>query len=583
MTNSVSSRQLLESLANCIRERISEDSLDTFHDALEDGLKSIDDPHVELVEALANYVYQLRNGAIEVSDNTASLFREALTLLGEDASTSQGTASADQTAGLLERIDLEASGGFDALEAGEVPHVDRLTDTKSETLRIQNVLHRLNASLETLERRTRLTPSNTSFKTVFSRHRRLLESLTPKPRWTQSVPLTSLEELLTLQLGLSETEINMDAEGSVHPSYIPTLVSLVAQLITTFSKKAIRDIEIVREQDALEIQLTYSVSDSGVTSLRTSAINRGFLHRDAPLRDRDEMQYLLLPESTLANEQLIQSSPLLDHLQSLCARVVVESSKETNRVSLTLPADARSEQVTVFKHDSALFAVWTDTITDIDYSITNENDAFLSSLENEHGSFRVVNLNHTDGNHEACLFIDEGGDRVALFVDQLEPPGQLTVLDPLTPKTHVGGGVRLLDRRFVVLLSALDLDDVHQPSLDSQPNTICRLLVLGRVPLASSLSRNTYRVSYAESELDATAAIQEQLPQAVLVEQHELDTYRGLLTRATHLDVPVIVQKLPRREAEVDNLNAEFESITRLTELEVLLRSRSKKEGDLQP
>lgn len=583
MTNSVHSRQLLESLANCIRERISKDSLNTLNDALEDGSKSIDETHVELLEALANYVYQLRSGAIDVSDNTASLFREALTLLGEDASARQGTSSADQTAGLLERIDLEASGGFDALEAGEVPQADRLTDTKSETLRIQNALHRLHASLETLERSTQLARSNASFESLFLRHRRLLDSLTPRPQQTQSVPLTSLEELLTLQLGVSETAINMVAEGSVHPSYVATLVALIAQLITTLSKNPIREIGIVREQDSLDIELTCTVSDAGMSSFHASAIHRGFLHRDAPLHDGDELQYVLLPESIQGTEHLIQSSTLLDRLQALCARVVVTPSAETTRVSVSLPADVKTEQVTVFKQDDALYAISTDAINDVDYAINIADVSFQSSLENEYGSFRVVRLNHTNEDYEACLFIDDGGDRVALFVDQLEPPGQLTVLDPLTPKTHLGGGVRLLDRRLVVLLSPVDLDDVRQSSRDPLLSTTCRVLVLGRVPLATQLHRDAYRVSYAEGELDATAAMQEQLPHAILVHEHELTVYGRLLEKANRSNVPVMVKKSENQKEAADRSNTEFKTVTTLTELENQLQKLTVPQAKLQP
>lgn len=570
---------LLDSLANCIRERISRESLDTLHDALEDRLKSVEDPYVELIEALANYVYQLRDGAIQASDDTTSLFREALALLGQDDQAIQSPSRSDQTASLLERIDLEASGGFDALEAGEVPDVERMIESNSETFRIQNTLHRLQASLKTLERHAQVTRSTASAVPIFSHHRRLLDSLAPNPQRTQSVSLASLEEMLTLQLGESDTEINMVAEGAVQPSYIPALAALIAQLTATLSDKDIKEIKISHVQDELEIQLTCTVNDSGISSLRTSAINRGFLHAEAALRDGVEMQYLMLAESIQADERLIQSSALLDHLQALCASVAVESSTETTLVSVTLPSDVKSEQVTVFRKDGALYAISTDAIIDVDYATNYEEVSFGSSLENEFGSFRVVKLNHTEGTHEACLLINDGGVRVALFVDHMEPPGQFIVRDSLTSNTHYGGGVRLEDRRFVVLLSAIDLDDARELSLDSQPSTNRRLLVLGRVPHASRLSRKTYRVSHAAGELDATAEMQEQLPHAVLVEQHELNAYGHLLTKAKRLGIPVIVQKSANQEAAADSLNSNFETVTTLTDLETRLQKLDVQQG----
>ena len=247
-------------------------------------------------------------------------------------------------------------------------------------------------------------------------------------------------------------------------------------------------------------------------------------------------------------------------------------STESTLVSVTLPANVKSEQVTVFKKDGALYAISTDAITDIDYATNDEEVSFGSSLKNEYGSFRVVKLNQAHGNHEACLFIDDGGVRVALFVDQIEPPGQFLVLDSLASNNHYGGGVRLVDRRFVVLLSAIDLDDVRQLSLNPQPSTNRRLLVLGRVSLASRVSRKTYRVSYASGELDATAEMQEQLPHAVLVEQHELAAYGHLLTRAKRLGIPVIVQKSANQEAATDGLSTEFKTIRTSLDLESQLQ-----------
>ncbi len=583
MSNSVSSQLLLDSLANCIRERSSRESLDQLCQILDDGLTSLDDPHVELFEALANYVYQLRDGAIQTSDDTTSLFREALLLLGEDPSSLRGASSTDRKAGLLERIDLAASGGFDALEAGEIPDVERLIDAKSERLRIQRTLHRLHSSLETIERHTQSTRLSPSFTSILSRHRQLLDALNPSPSPSQSVSLTSLEEMLSLQVGGSETDITIDAEGSVHPSYLPTLSSIVTQLTNTLPSNEIKVMKILREQDTLEIQLTFDANDSILSGLRTSAIEHGFLDPDAPLRNGDEIQYLLLPESSQPDELLIQSSSLFDHLQSLCARVVTESSAESTEMSVTLPANFRLEQVVVFKQGEALYAVWTDVVADIEYATTNEDTPFRSFIENDQGSFRVVNSNQMRGKHDACVFINDGGFRVALFVDQIETPGQVAVLDSLSPVTYLGGGVRLLDRRLVVLLSAVELDDGSPLSLNSQMSTTRRLLVLGFVPLAKGLSRNTYHISHAAGEMDATATFQEQRPYAILVEQHELATYRHLLITAKRLDVPVVVQSSTNRDHVSDSSDTQFQSVRTLTELEAQLNSVSGNQNKPQP
>ena len=571
---------LLDALAHCVRERFSDESLDTLCDALESGSKSNDDPTFELFEAMTNYVYQLRDGAIEVTADTTSLFRKAESLLDEDSAFRQGISFDDEVTNLLERIDLEASGGFDALEAGEVPEFDKSTDSESDSIRTHNSLHRLLASLESIESIAEETRSSVPFARVFARHRRLLDALTPPANTSHALPLRTLEELLTLQLTVTSTDVDVDDESVVHPTYIPLLSSLVTQLVNTLSIIEISDLSISRKQDTIEIQLVLHTSETHLSGSRALAVEKGFLHPDAPLREAQELQYLLLPESAEAHEPLIRSAALIDQLQTVCAQVTFEATEETHRLTTVLPANVSLEEVAVFKLNGALYALLTESVTEVIYPSKTARTEVSSTLETELGSYRVSTLNTTSGNHEACLLIDDGENRLALFVDRIETPGQLPIFDSFSVNNYVGGGMRLLDRRLVVLLSIDDLDDALTSTLSPRKSATYRLLVLGEVPLASQLSKRIYQTSIAAGELNATAAFQEQHPHAILVEQNDLPVYGNLLTHANRLNIPVIVQRSGSFDIEIQGSRDEFKSIINLTELEALLQTLVLEDGE---
>lgn len=583
MSNSVSSQLLLDALAQCERERFSKDTLDRLCRALEEGLKLSDDPRIELFEALTNYVYQLRDGAIEATPDTASLFHEARVLLGEDGSTPQRVSFHDQVASLLERIDLAASGGFDALEAGEVSEFDRLIESTSDALRIQNTLHRIHAALNAIERHTQLTRSdNPSLVAIFSRLRRLLGSLAAPALSSQAIPLATLEEMLSVQLAETTVDLRVDGEGFVHPTYIPILSSLISQLAHSLSANKISDIRISHRQEVIEIQLTLLVRDLSTSDLLTYAIEQGFLSADAPIHDGDELQYLLLPRTAHANEQLIQSSSLFDDLQSLCAQVNVKSMGDTITVTTTLPANVRLEEVTTFKLHGALYAILTESVKNVDYTARVDEIDSRSSFNTEDDSYRVISRNQSKSKEEVCLHIDDGVKRIALYVDQMEPPGQFPVLHSSLTNAHIGGGVRLFDRRLVVLLSPDELDDPSLSDFEPPSSTAPRLLVLGTVPLISLLSVPDYQVSYAKGELDATAAFQEQRPSAILVEQQKLAAYRRLLADAKGLNVHILVQDALKQALESNSSHSEFQTIKTLSELEAQLQGLAAEKGDEQ-
>lgn len=537
---------------------------------LEDGLKTGENHQIELFEALANYVYQLRDDAIQPTADTPSLFREAQSLLGEDRASPQGTSFENQTARLLERIDLEASGGFDAIEAGEVPELDRYSDSKSEPLRTQNTLHRLRASLETVARHIETSRSGTSLTALFERQRKLIDTLTPNPLVSQTMPLADLEELISVQQTAATADLSIDGEGYVHPSYIPILSTLVSRLAALLSSK-MEHMKITRQEDAIEIRVALNINASHLSDLRATAIEHGLLHVDAPLPEGQELQYLLVAGSSQANELLVRSSELIDHLQLLCAGVAVDFSTELPHLTITLPAHATLAQVTVFKLSGALYAILTGSVAQIDYESRTDNVSKHMSVDRYHRPYKLSPLNRVNANHEACLLIDEEENRRALFVDQIEPSGQLAVLDASLTSTYIGGSVRLQDRRLVVLLWPEDLDDPLLSPPDFQQSTQLRLLVLGGVAPAMQLSQRSFQVSLVDGEMDAMTSLQEQRPHAILATQKELANYGNLTLEANRRNVPVIVRKSDDLAFEPESSHMEFKTITTSAELETLL------------
>ena len=143
MSLSDARQTLLDALDSCISERISDESLARLCTALEASAQSETGLQVELIEALTNYGFQLRDGAVSPTPTTPSLFREAHALLNGVEQPDFGDAQRHKVADLLERIDLEASGGFDESEVGEVSTFDYATGAKNDSQRLRNTLHRL--------------------------------------------------------------------------------------------------------------------------------------------------------------------------------------------------------------------------------------------------------------------------------------------------------------------------------------------------------------------------------------------------------------------------------------------------------
>ncbi len=573
MADSVSHRLLLDCLARCVEEHFAIDALGELCDTLERALNLGAVTNTELVEALANYGHQLHAGAIQLTEETTALFREAQAILSEDGMSRQGVSIEDRATRLLERIDLEASGGFDAFEAGEVAAVDGSVDPNYELLQLRNLIHRLHASLDTVERYVSTSAVGKPSADVLSRHRQLLDSLTTTPPGSQVVPLMTVEEMLSLQLGGTRVNVNVDGESTVHPTYAPILTSLVTHLTASFDATTNRTVTIKPNQDVIEIELTLEMDQAGLAGLRAKAIERDFLSVHAPLHDADELQYVLLPDTCEAGERLVQTSALFDYLNALGADVAIDSPDKTIRVRTELPAKVRLESVTVFQIDGAKYAILTNSINDIDYTRSVNDTTFKQSIESGSRILHVKGLGPSKTNHEACLLIKDDDGSGALFVDQIESPGQLVVGDTFDVTIHVGGSVRLLDRRLVVLLSLDDLDESRPPSGGAEPDAMLRLLALGDATFASQVSRHVSQVSFADGDLVAMAALQEQKPHAIYLEYRDLSTYTNVLSRAQQLHVHLIVRTCGELSATVDHRDLEYESITTLTELESKLLS----------
>jgi len=573
VSDSVSHQLLLDCLARCVEERFAIDALDGLCDALELALHSGAGTHTELIEALANYGHQLHAGAIQLSDETTALFREAQAILSEDGTSRQGISIDDRATRLLERIDLEASGGFDAFEAGEVSAVDVSATSNYEVVQLRNTIHRLHASLDTLERYASSTGVGKPLADVLSRHRQLLDSLTTTSPGSQVVPLMTVEEMLGLQLGGTHVNVNVEGEGSVHATYAPILTSLVTHLTASFDATTNRTVTIKPNQDVIEIELTLEMDQASLTGLRAKAIERDFLRVHAPLRDGDELQYVLLPDTCEAGECLVQSSALFDHFNALGANVAIDSPDKTIRVCAELAANVRLESVTVFQIDGATYAILTNSINDIDYTRSVNDTTFKQTTESTGKTLHLKGLGPSKTNCEVSLLIEDDDGSGALFVDQIESPGQLVVGDTFDATIHVGGSVRLLDRRLVVLISGDDLAESRQPSRSAEPDAMLRLLALGDVIFASQVNRHVSQVSFADGDMVAMSTLQEQRPHAIYLEHRDLSTYTDVLSSAQQLHVPLIVRTCGELSATVDDRGLEYESIKTLTELESKLLS----------
>lgn len=572
MTIPDSIKAFLDAILNCIDKRFKPQAVDELNVLAERTAPTSDATIVELINALKNLVFQLQDGAIEPSTNVVKLVRETHDALMRAWSTDSTALPADAFDELLERLDLEASGGFDAEEAGIDPEKAESNHAPHQPFELTNTLHRLQASLETIERRLRNSQTDVRLGDALDRHQHLLEGLARDLSRADALTAKALEAVLQSHFGLDAPEVSVRDDNAFHPSMARLLVACLTELISVVASRKPRSLEITKKQDSTCATLNTDLVHEETTRLREYAIKRGLVNPHSNISEKDLLPILLLPSEMNLREHICQHSALFRLLSALKADILLNLGEDAPaRIVADIPQSMLLE-IAVFMIDGALYGIPANSVTGIDTSPNLEELRLNQAVVRNETEYYLAELAGSSPNRACVVFIDHKLSHIALPIDQIDGTGELVVVKSNGIDQYVGGGLRLVDGRLVVLLDPSDL--VHDvPVASSFAHSKVRLYVVGDDSLAQQLSPRHYQIEQSVHESDACTSIQEQKPHAVLINAPstmQLTTLRGLAKR---LDIPVLIQSDAETKAsEGSPPNDTGKSISTLAELDDALQ-----------
>ena len=581
MTDSITVPALLDHLSSCISNDFAPKSLALLCEALDVASKSVDGARIELVYALANFAHQLRDGAVEATEETSQLFTEAKELLGQHQTLEPRHARVfeNRIAHLLDCIDIEASGGFDEDEAGEFTVDGPNPDPSLRRQVIRNALTRLRATVETLQRNVPSGQSVHDLLAVTNRQSTLLDGLEFELRTNQAVPRTALAEIIGIEFSGTQLTPTIADNVTLHPSMLDLMTSLTRQLGASVGIGKVGELTFENRGDNFSIQLYLEDLEFNSSDLRLAAVNHGFLQEHTPLRDEDLLQFALLPPTARDAPPIRDISPLLSLLHAVCADVAIETHDGNTRMVLSIASNARLENVTVFSVDGELYGILTEGIAVIKPVPKFNAESVEPTVEHDGHAFRVVTIGSSTRRDGPCILLNETQNHVALMMDDLEPQGQVIRFDDDDAKSLLGGSTQLLDGRIVVIVSSRDEYELERYVALSTVTLLQRLLVLGEPIFAKSLNKRHVQVVSVSSEFAAMREIQEHQPHAILMEMRQVAEYAKLLSFASAKRIAVLTHASAEETALAMPINSQVKVMKTPSELNAALQALTHRGG----
>lgn len=562
VANKVELESVLERIDACIAALFSQVSIGRLH-ALVDEPPELSLPGTRaLFRSFANYVHQLHDGVIDPSTSTKPIFVEFAELLRAGETRELPMRFEQRLADLDERIDIEASGGFDAAEAGELGTFSPVTATEGQRNGAYRAGMRLRASLDSLQR---LHADGPAFAHVLATQSELLAALLEELPAEPMTPLQTFAEQLALLLGQSKWAVSMPDDGSINASIADEIASLAVEIALALGSERNGSVSM-RASDA-ELRIEFSSDAMAFTpeTLRRSAIERELLTVRAQLSDSEALQFALLPDSEFDADSLMAQSMLFASLEYLGAQLTIEKEDEFARFVLCVPQSNRLTSVAVFETNNASYAVLTSDVKSCEPRLADAeaNESFDDSR------YPVAFRNAVKDGEGYCVTLQDAHGEVQWHVNATEVEGLALVGTCDTPSVLLGGCTRLLDRRVVTLLTVAD---VRSPIFDAvaiNGSTNPRLLAFTGCELPTQLRRQDVVVDWVNNETEAIAEMQECQPHVALLNKTHLKRAARFLLEARKREVHALVEtsvgdQEPSESAELKTVQTSRELLTEL-------------------
>lgn len=578
MSKSDSIQDLLSAILECVEKGFTDKSVSHLQSRVDTASQSKEAPFPELIDALMNFMYQLQAGAVKVTASAIGLIQETHGLLQQAHAASASSLPSDLIDNLLERLDLEASGGFDEGEAGELPASARSTTVSQGTLSSANILHRLDATLATAERHLFNIPSRVPLSEILALQRQLLGQLTSRLSNERMLSASDLEGGLKAYLGTESPDIAVHEAAAFDLSIGKLLVDCLTEFTKSLANCNASSVHLRTHEDSTIATFTIDLLTNPAIQLRQQTIKQGYLNPCANIPDPDLLQFLSLALDDEPTTSVTSKSLLHRLLYALKANAIFESKENAKvQITLTIPTRTQVAEIQVLQIDGDLYGIPASSLEDFDSSPNLDDIRTNNTLTRNGQTFQALDIRERHSNQPTVAYINCGDERIGLLIDQIQTKGEL-VSSHVDPINHyVGGCVRLVDGRLVVLLDP-DVLEVLKTNEQLLTDTKIRLCVVGEPTLANQLSRREYRIEACEYEFEACAAVQEQRPHALLLNIANSANFSTLQALSQRNSIPLLIQSDKTDfKKEMKETNVYVRSVTTLVELDDALQEISRK------
>ncbi|MYD42531.1 MAG: hypothetical protein F4W90_01405 [Gammaproteobacteria bacterium] len=540
MAESTPTSFIISQLEACIAANFSATEIGTLSEALLAAPADLAPAYAELLEALTNYALQLRDGAVKQSSSTATLFRESAALLQEADTREQPSANvAEAIHSLLERLDLEASGGFDAAEAGELPIDATSSENAAQTFRMRQAMHRIRCLIDSIRPST-MSPTPLSAQEALRRAQLgILQALEADLPIEPSVSVRVVGDAIAGKFTDINLKVSVSSDQQVHSSCIHALTTLGSHVITSLPQEGGIEVDIAATGETIAMNLSVPSELPTPDKLIHVAKEAGFVRTSALLGSDELRQFMLLPAKRDSG-WLKEVSSLFAVLNHYGAEVKFQSATNGTQVNLTIPSTMRECAVAVFALGNSLYAF---AVQDIE-KVEVRNPTTHSNIDREPSfddSDNIFKLSSERSAHaDVCVTLTRPPNTHQIYFTSQEPDGYVVSLDsPVTPH----GCVQLRDGRVVNLISIWDLDgfaDARRSKTSIKP--ALRLIAFNDCELPMQLSSNEIAVEMVSTELAAISAMQENRPHGLLVAKQSPISHPALFNFAKDRRINVLTE-----------------------------------------
>lgn len=504
----------------------------------------------EIAGAFMNLLDQLIDETIEADDSTSELFDDAIEVLdGLDNGTKPTDKTDYELSGLIDAIDIEASGGFDDDESdldalGTVP-----LDNSNVQARVANVLRRFRSQLTALEHKAAEGSINEAeFLTAVTRLQDLGRALSHSLDDYTSSDIAALELMLKFEFSTTSVTNHM-RHAETWSSPIAQKVVSLAKTLTLGQSNDPDKVELTQAGQRVEISMMLGGETLDSESLHDIAKSLGVQNPNR-LYDEQLWQFALADPTQSDTTSDESNGTVVANLHALHSTLVIEPWEGKVRVVLSVPKRLQLKHVTVFRLRGELYAIDNEWVVDVTAKSRLHSESFDPTLLLKNKTYPLIHAS-LDSSSAVNPSLVLHGDRCdfALMVDSVdEMPGEvITSVDSSIDQLY--GCIRLLDGRVVVLVQASDFESGNSPTRHQEQRIQPYVISLDETIPKSWYHSNPIEIRTGQRERETISMMQEQRPIAFIAPHTGFNKSSMLPSYIDKENIPLLHHRVKTEDA----------------------------------